>query len=133
MRLALIFALILAAMAACSGGSSNTSPTPENHVLTGIVKMNGPTCESLPTSDFATLPGTKITLNDGQGTVLGTGKLSAQGVTTESPPACTLHFSIPNVAVAASYSITSSAFNPVSYTYDEMKADNWTIAVGIGK
>jgi hypothetical protein len=132
MRLPMIFALSLAAAAACSGGSSTASPAPETHTISGVYTIANTICPDLPGSALSYLPGLTITVKDGKGAVLGTGKLSTEGVTTANPAACDLRYTIPNVPKAASYTIDSGAAGSVTYTYDELKGVNWQADLKIG-
>ncbi|HEY8767946.1 MAG TPA: hypothetical protein VIP09_11905 [Dehalococcoidia bacterium] len=49
-----------------------------------------------------------------------------------NPTACDLRYTIPNVLKAASYTVDSDAACSVSYTYDELKGDNWQADLKIG-
>jgi hypothetical protein len=132
MRLAIIFALALVAVAACSGGSSTASPTPETHTVTGVFTIRAMTCDQVPGSVYGNLPGLTMTIKDGQGAVLGTGKLSSQGLTTANPTSCELRYSIPNVPRAESYTVDSGVAGSLTYTYDELKGNNWKADVKVG-
>lgn len=132
MRLSRILALVFLVMAACSGGSSTASPTPETHTITGVYTVANTICPNLVGSVLSYLPGLTITVKDGQGAVLGTGKLSTEGVTKANPAACDLRYTIPNIPTAASYTVDSGAAGSVTYTYDELKGDNWQANLKIG-
>ena len=128
----MIFALQLVAMTAGSGGSSTASPAPGTHTIAGVFTVANTICRNLARSAFSYLPGLTITVRDGQGAGLDIGKLSTEGVTMANPAACDLRYAISNVPTAVSQPFASDTAGSVTYTYDELKGDNWQADLKIG-
>jgi hypothetical protein len=84
-------------------------------------------------SKFATIPGATITISDGQGNVLGSGKLAGRGLASPDPSACSFSFSVPGVPRAASYTVAAgSKLGSVTYSYEELSNSNWKVALNLG-
>lgn len=98
MRVAIIFALALIAVTACSGGDDSTpTPTPETHTISGIFTIKSMNCTQMLSSAYSNLPGSAMTIRDSQGAVLSRGYLSKVGIDKDSPVTCELSFSFSNV------------------------------------
>ncbi len=133
MRMASIFALALIAVTACSGGDDSTpTPTPETHTVSGIFTIKSISCTQMLSSVYSNYPGSAMTIRDSQGVVLSTGYLSRVGVDKDSPIACELSFSFSNVPRLDSYTVSNGIAGSLSYTYDELKANNWRVSVIVG-
>ena len=140
MRAIVALALILAA---CSGSGSSPSEeaSPSEQVrptLTGTFTLHdergwtaGGTCRGGGGySDI--LVGMGMTLRDGEGTVLGTSRLST-GTASDDGKACVFEFGFEAVPPADFYAIDAGRRGEQTYSAAELEQQDWTISLGIGR
>lgn len=130
MRALLILALVLTA---CSAGAS---PTPAGHDITGTFALHAqkgnfaPNCAGGGGYDDIR-SGMGLTLRDGDGSILGTARLGS-GHASEDRKLCLFDFEFSDVPDADFYAVDAGSRGEQTYSFDDMEAADWTLALEIG-
>ncbi len=107
------------------------------HTLTGSIALYdannpffpGPNCGGTDGySDLA--PGGQVTVRDQNATIIAVGVITDSVTTTMY--SCSLNFVVKDVPEAKFYTIEVTHRGPLSYTYAELVASDWTLSLSIG-
>jgi hypothetical protein len=150
-KLVALAALMLAACGGGGGTKSATTTTQETHVITGTFVLQGlPKDDPLDENDLGiddgnfyvnngscegadgyddVQSGLQVTVSNEAGTVIGTGSLDTSEVTDEG---CRFNFRVDNVPVAKFYKIAVGRRGELSYSYEDMKANSWSVSLTLG-
>jgi hypothetical protein len=75
--------------------------------------------------------GVSVTVRDGTSAILATGSLS-DGQRSATGGRCTFTFRIPNIKQADFYSVEVGRRGSLSYSFAEMRSNNWSVAFSLG-
>jgi hypothetical protein len=134
--LAPLLALLLSA---CGPAATPApSPTPASHVVSGVLTLhNGddfvkpdPGCQG--TGGYSDIgPDTAITVRDGTGAIIATGRLDASPVDDAPARDCEITFSL-TVPDAPFYTFEVSHRGELTYSRAELEAVDWTLSFTLG-
>ena len=131
MRVLLILAVLLTG---CGGAAA--SPTPSGHDISGTFALHAqrgnfaPNCAGGGGYDDIR-SGMGLTLRDGDGSILGTARLGS-GHASEDRKLCLFDFEFSDVPDADFYAVEAGRRGEQAYSFDDMEAADWKLALEIG-
>jgi hypothetical protein len=146
------FAALVLLVAACAGPAATASPVPTP------VPTPSPTMAPSPTAALETLngtlkltasiedlnfdagcagengyediyPGAQVIVKNESGDILGEGHLV---FVDYDFTACTFSFRVQGIPVAKFYTVTVGSRDPLTYSYDELKGQGWSVSLSLG-
>jgi len=124
-RLILLLVPVALLVAACGNepaGAAAESPAAATHTLTGTMLSSGNGCDDYR-YDYNT-DHAPVQVMDESGTLIGTTTTSG-----DVGPLCTVTFSVSGLPTAKFYEVTIGTHQGPSYSYEELEASDWVIAL----
>jgi hypothetical protein len=127
-RLVLLLVPVALLVAGCGNepatGAPAENPAAATHTLTGTMLSSGQGCDDYR-YDYDT-DHAPVRVTDETGTLIGTTTTSG-----DVGPLCTVTFTVKGLPTAKFYEVTIGTHQGPSYSYEELEASDWNIALEI--